>query len=94
MLHHHQEERLTWAEGRIGEHSMLLDTVRNTSSEYTNAELKVPTMAEFGISEERFRKAVPGMAAAALASGSPNNNPRVPTQEEIENLYHQIWDGV
>jgi len=32
------------------------------------------------------------MAQAALASGSPNNNPIVPTATEVEALYHEIWD--
>jgi alcohol dehydrogenase class IV len=31
------------------------------------------------------------MAAQALASGSPQNNPRIPTAEEIEQIYHQAW---
>jgi len=31
------------------------------------------------------------MAAQALASGSPQNNPRVPTAEEIEDIYRQVW---
>jgi alcohol dehydrogenase class IV len=31
------------------------------------------------------------MAADALASGSPQNNPRVPTASEIVELYQQAW---
>jgi alcohol dehydrogenase class IV len=31
------------------------------------------------------------MAAQALASGSPANNPRVPTAAEIEALYDEVW---
>jgi alcohol dehydrogenase class IV len=31
------------------------------------------------------------MADAALESGSPQNNPRVPTKEEIVELYEQAW---
>jgi alcohol dehydrogenase class IV len=31
------------------------------------------------------------MAAQALASGSPQNNPRIPTAEEIAQLYRQVW---
>jgi len=27
----------------------------------------------------------------AIASGSPANNPRVPSAEEIEELYHTVW---
>jgi alcohol dehydrogenase class IV len=31
------------------------------------------------------------MATQALASGSPKNNPRVPTAQEIEQIYRQAW---
>jgi alcohol dehydrogenase class IV len=31
------------------------------------------------------------MAEQALASGSPQNNPRIPTKEEIEEIYRQAW---
>jgi alcohol dehydrogenase class IV len=31
------------------------------------------------------------MAAQALASGSPQNNPRIPTADEIQRLYRQVW---
>jgi len=54
--------------------------------------LQVPTLQGFGVDESIFRKAVPQMAAAAIASGSPNNNPVVPAQAQIEALYHEIWD--
>ena len=56
------------------------------------SDLRVPTLEGFGIDEAVFRKAVPSMAQAALASGSPNNNPIVPTATEVEALYHEIWD--
>ena len=56
-----------------------------------NEELQVPSPKKYGISEERYLEAIPVMAAQALASGSPQNNPRVPTTEEIEQLYRQIW---
>jgi alcohol dehydrogenase class IV len=32
------------------------------------------------------------MAKQALDSGSPTNNPRIPTIEEIEVIYRQIWN--
>lgn len=56
------------------------------------SDLEVPTLEGFGIDEAVFRKAVPSMAAAALASGSPNNNPIVPDVAQVEALYHNIWD--
>ena len=56
-----------------------------------NAELQVPSPKQFGIAEERYMAVVSSMAAQALASGSPQNNPRIPTLEEIEQIYHQAW---
>jgi alcohol dehydrogenase class IV len=56
-----------------------------------NEELQVPSPKKYGISEERFFRAIPTMAAQALASGSPQNNPRIPTAAEIEQLYRDVW---
>jgi alcohol dehydrogenase class IV len=56
-----------------------------------NAELEVPTPQQYGLDEEQYLAMVPTMAAQALASGSPQNNPRIPTAEEIETLYRQVW---
>lgn len=38
-----------------------------------------------------FESKLNAMAEAALASGSPQNNPRVPSHEEIVELYQQAW---
>jgi alcohol dehydrogenase class IV len=57
-----------------------------------NAELQVPSPKQFGLDRERYFSLIPTMAAQALASGSPENNPRIPTQEEIEALYRQVWE--
>jgi alcohol dehydrogenase class IV len=58
-----------------------------------NAELEVPTPREFGLREEEYMSLIPVMAAQALASGSPQNNPRIPTAKEIEAIYRQCWEG-
>jgi alcohol dehydrogenase class IV len=57
-----------------------------------NRELQVPSPKAFGINEAKYYNLIPTMAQQALASGSPGNNPRVPTAEEIEGLYREIWD--
>jgi alcohol dehydrogenase class IV len=54
-------------------------------------ELKVPTPAEFGIDRRAWEASLPSMVHQALASGSPANNPRVPSEDEIERLYLKIW---
>lgn len=56
-----------------------------------NVELAVPSPRAFGISEERYFLLIPTMAEQALASGSPQNNPRIPAKEEIEQIYREIW---
>ncbi len=59
--------------------------------ETLNQELRVPTLSEFGVEAQHFQTLIPTMAQQALASGSPANNPRIPNQAEIEQLYHTIW---
>jgi alcohol dehydrogenase class IV len=56
-----------------------------------NLKLKVPTPAEFGIDRRAWEESIPSMVQQALASGSPANNPRIPSEAEIEELYHTIW---
>lgn len=64
----------------------LLDELRAL-----NDELQVPGPEGFGINRTRFFELMPTMAQQALASGSPGNNPRVPTADEIVELYRNLW---
>ena len=56
-----------------------------------NRDLAVPGPATFGINGDQFLALAPAMAEQSIASGSPANNPRQPTVEEIIALYQQIW---
>lgn len=56
-----------------------------------NQDLEVPTPREYGIGAQRWWELAPVMAEQALASGSPANNPRVPTAEEVVELYHAVF---
>ncbi|MDR0237003.1 iron-containing alcohol dehydrogenase [Acinetobacter sp.] len=56
-----------------------------------NRDLKVPTLAEFGVDKQYFDEVVQTMAEQALASGSPSNNPIVPTVEQMVSLYQKLW---
>ena len=58
-----------------------------------NHELDVPTPGGFGIDKAAWDERLPVMAQQALASGSPANNPRVPSAEEIVALYQVVWSG-
>lgn len=59
-----------------------------------NRDLKVPNPKQYGIDEAKYFEIMETMASQALASGSPGNNPRVPTQAEIVDLYQRAWDAV
>lgn len=56
-----------------------------------NRALAVPTPKAYGINEARWTELIPLMAEQALASGSPGNNPRIPTAPEIQQLYRDVW---
>lgn len=54
-------------------------------------DLDVPTPQAHGIDKDEWFRLSPLMAEQALASGSPANNPVVPTVDEIQDLYAQIY---
>ncbi|MEN8936271.1 iron-containing alcohol dehydrogenase [Planktotalea arctica] len=57
--------------------------------EALNADLKVPRPSDLGHLADAETFAL--MAEQALASGSPQNNPKVPSCAEIIGLYHDNW---
>lgn len=59
--------------------------------EALNRDLAVPTPASHGIPADRWDGLLETMAAQALASGSPANNPRVPDAAEIVSLYRSVY---
>ena len=54
-------------------------------------ELETPTLKEYGVDEAEFMAVVPKMAADAMDSGSPQNTRRDITQQQVEELYRQLW---
>jgi alcohol dehydrogenase class IV len=62
-----------------------------TALRQLNADLAVPTPREYGIDEGSWFASLEVMAEQALASGSPDNNPLVPTSEDIVSLYERVW---
>ena len=56
-----------------------------------NHDLKVPSPKAYGIGDNKYFSLLETMADQALASGSPANNPRVPSVEEIVAIYEEIW---
>lgn len=58
-----------------------------------NKALQVPTLQEWGIDRNVFLQHVDKMIEDAMASGSPANNPIVPTKEEMQQLYVTCYDN-
>jgi alcohol dehydrogenase class IV len=50
-------------------------------------DIEIPSLPELGVDKEKLDKLAPQMAEDAIASGSPANNPRQATKEEIVELY-------
>lgn len=55
-------------------------------------DLEIPNLRDWGIDADQFTRSIVKMAGDALASGSPGNNPRIPDQQEIEELYRVCFD--
>ena len=54
-------------------------------------DIQMPRLGEIGIDLDKFEAVVDQMATDAIASGSPANNPRQPTHEEIVALYRRCF---
>jgi len=52
--------------------------------------IRIPTLLEYGIDVEQYRKSIPQMVKDGIASGSHRLNPRVPTERELEKLYESL----
>lgn len=55
-------------------------------------DLQIPNLKGWGIDQQAFDLVLEKMAQDALTSGSPANNPRVPTEAEIVGLYKTCYD--
>lgn len=55
-------------------------------------DIKIPSLRELGVEEDKLMRLAPAMADAAIDSGSPANNPRKPTRQEIIDLYHVAYN--
>lgn len=62
-----------------------------TAVERLVKDIQMPRLGQIGIEKEKFDEVVEQMAADAIASGSPANNPRQATQEEIIALYRKCF---
>jgi len=56
------------------------------------SDIKIPSLKELGVNREELERLAPKMAADAINSGSPGNNPRQATEEEIIDLYRLAYE--
>jgi len=52
--------------------------------------INIPTIVEYGIDVEKYRRLIPQMAKDGIASGSHRLNPRVPSEQELAKLYESL----
>ncbi|HMQ32948.1 MAG TPA: iron-containing alcohol dehydrogenase [Chloroflexaceae bacterium] len=55
-------------------------------------DIKIPSLRQLGVDRDRLLELAPAMADAAIDSGSPANNPRKPTRQEIIDLYALAYE--
>lgn len=99
------EFSIAGAPERYAEISRVLGASRPNASDVTAArrlvdwlrqlcaDLAVPTPASYGIDRSVWDALIPTMAQQAIASGSPANNPVVPSREQVEDLYARVFDA-
>lgn len=81
---------LGWSSGVESDEAAAMTLVDGLDA--LNARLQIPALrAHPKIEEDKFRASLAKMAADALASGSPQNNPVIPTLDQIVGLYLQAW---
>ena len=78
---------MDWADEHDSNASACEKLVENLK--ILNSDLKVPSPRSLSLIGDA--NIFDLMATQAIASGSPQNNPRIPTQAEIMQLYHDIW---
>lgn len=57
-----------------------------------NRDVGIPSLRDLGVAPDRYAALLPKMAADALESGSPANNPCPASAEEIIALYRQAYE--
>lgn len=83
--------------GRAVGAASLADSDKEAAEKFLEAvaaltkELKTPTLEEYGIAKEEFFQAIDKMAFDAMDSGSPQNTMKEVTQEDVKQIYRNLW---
>lgn len=59
--------------------------------EAVTKELETPTLAQYGIDKDAFFQVIDKMAYDAMDSKSPQNTMREVTQEDVKQIYRNLW---
>jgi alcohol dehydrogenase class IV len=78
-----------WADETDSEEKACMKLVEGL--EDLNRVVEIPRLRDCGITKQKLMDVLDKMAEDALASGSPQNNPRVPSQEEIKTMYLEAY---
>lgn len=76
-------------EGKTDE-ELADETIRKVKA--LSNHLNIPNLKSWGIDEDEFESSLDKMATDALNSGSPDYNPRVPSHDEIVDLYRTCYN--
>ncbi|MEK4129808.1 iron-containing alcohol dehydrogenase [Solibacillus sp. FSL W8-0474] len=66
---------------------LAIDSVKNLCKQ-----MNIGNLRQYGIDEDAFFQAIDKMATDAIASGSPANNPKVPSLDDLKVLYKIVYD--
>lgn len=79
--------------GVADENDSDMDAAKKMSAEVTRfvKSLDIPTLEELGVKKEDFFAQLDKMASDALESGSPQNTMRIPTKEQIIEIYKKLF---
>ena len=55
-------------------------------------DVQIPKLSELGIGKDEYEKVLTQMAKDGLASGTPQVNPRVPSEKQIVELFKLVYD--
>jgi len=56
-----------------------------------NTLLRIPNLSEYGVDKAKYDSVIMDMVDAAIASGSPGNNPKVFTPDEMSEIYEKAY---
>lgn len=54
--------------------------------------LEIPNMKKWGVDRDKYEEVVAQMAQAALDSGSPANNPKLFSEDDLINIYLEVYN--